>query len=313
MREHGPLPGWVGGWCRTHLGSGVDRVLLDARPASDAFGLRLDDGREVLVKSRARNAVRDSACVQVQRYAASAGVPCAAPLTDAVGWAGRSVHAEEWRPGGLVRHDAGPQHAADAARALATVLAVTSGVDVPTTSLTPNPVWVQVEHDGPRAWPPFAWLEDRQAASGIVLLEWLDEVQERVRARIARSSLPHVVGHADWEAQNLRWDGRTLHTVHDWDSLAALPEAAVVGAAAGSFASTDVPTLAPLVSSEVFLEAYQHAARRRLSPDEVEVAWAASLHPAAHNARGEIVVGSPLVAAAALREQAPERLRRAGA
>jgi hypothetical protein len=34
--------------------------------------------------------------------------------------------------------------------------------------------------------------------------------------------------------------------VHDWDSLAWQPEAALVGAASGSFASAGPPTLAPI-------------------------------------------------------------------
>jgi hypothetical protein len=103
------------------------------------------------------------------------------------------------------------------------------------------------------------------------------------------------------------------HTIHDWDSLAALPEAAVAGAAARAFASTDVPTLAPLSSSEAFLTAYQDATRRWFTADEVEVAWTASLYPAAHNARGEILFGNLPVAGDALRAQAEERLRRGGA
>jgi len=107
--------------------------------------------------------------------------------------------------------------------------------------------------------------------------------------------------------------GHQIQTIYDWDSLAAIPEAAVVGAAAGAFASTDLPTLAPLTSSETFLDAYEAAARRRFTSDEVEVAWAASMYPVAHNARGEILFGQPPVAGEALRAQADERLRRARA
>ena len=122
-----------------------------------------------------------------------------------------------------------------------------------------------------------------------------------------------MLGHADFEAQNLRWRGRDLWTVFDWDSLAWMPEAALVGAAAGSFASTEIPTLAPLDSSTAFVAAYQVARGRRFSPEEIEVAWAASIWPAGHNARGEALFGSAPTAGGPLREQAGERLRRAGA
>lgn len=60
-------------------------------------------------------------------------------------------------------------------------------------------------------------------------------------------------------------------------------------------------------------EEFEHAAGRRFTSEEVEVAWAASMYPAAHNARGEVLFESPRVAAVALRAQAEERLRRGGA
>ena len=112
----------------------------------------------------------------------------------------------------------------------------------------------------PRGCPQGPWRRTRSGSGGST-----------------RAPLPLVIGHADWEAQNLRWDGEAIHTIHDWDSLAALPEAAVVGAAAGAFASTNTPTLAPLASSESFLAAYEDAAGRRFTSEEIEVAWAASM------------------------------------
>jgi hypothetical protein len=98
-------------------------------------------------------------------------------------------------------------------------------------------------------------VDAQQARSGIGLPRWLEEIQQRIHRRLGRAHLPLVIGHADWEAQNLRWEGHTIHTIHDWDSLAVLPEAGVAGAAAGAFASTEIPTLAPLASSETFLAA----------------------------------------------------------
>jgi len=62
-------------------------------------------------------------------------------------------------------------------------------------------------------------------------------------------------------------------------------------------------------SSAAFLEAY----RRAFSGEELEIAWAAGLWPALHNARGELLYAQPPVALTALREQAEHRLRLAGA
>jgi hypothetical protein len=97
-----------------------------------------------------------------------------------------------------------------------------------------------------------------------------------------RSILQNVVGHGDWEAQNLRWLTGRPFVIYDWDSVVCLPEAAIIGAAAGAFASSDTPTLASLESSEAFLDAYQSRREHRFTPEEIQVAWAASLWPAIH-------------------------------
>ncbi len=86
---------------------------------SEVFGVRLDDGREVVVKSRLSGGGRANVCVEVQKRAAEAGVPCAAPLTGGIEFDSHTIHAEEWRPGGSMRQEDGPEHAAQAAQFLA--------------------------------------------------------------------------------------------------------------------------------------------------------------------------------------------------
>jgi hypothetical protein len=122
-----------------------------------------------------------------------------------------------------------------------------------------------------------------------------------------------VLGHADFEAQNLRWHGPEVWAVHDWDSLAWQPEAALAGAASGSFASDGPPMLAPVESSEAFLAAYQDIRGRLFTPLEREIAWAASLWMAAYNVREEALLWDTSVGRDTLRAQAAERLRRANA
>lgn len=136
-------------------------------------------------------------------------------------------------------------------------------------------------------------------------------IAARARARLLRATaLPRVLGHADREAQNPRRQGEQPYAVHDWDSLARLTEAAPAGAACGAFASTDIPTLAPLASPEAFLAAYQ-AERGPFGAEEREVVWAAGLWPALHDARAEILRGHPHTALTRVLAQAPARLHRA--
>lgn len=81
---------------------------------SEVLGVLLDDGREVVVKARPSGGGRANACVEVQKRAAEAGLPCAAPLTSGIERDGHTIHAEEWRPGGSMRREDGPEHAAQA-------------------------------------------------------------------------------------------------------------------------------------------------------------------------------------------------------
>lgn len=111
-------------------------------------------------------------------------------------------------------------------------------------------------------WPAAIFLDERDASG---LPPFIEETARRATNRLLAADLPCVLGHADWETQNLRRHGRTIWAVHDWDSLAWLPEAAIAGAASGTFASAEIPTLAPLTSSEAFLEAYQHERRRQFN------------------------------------------------
>jgi hypothetical protein len=71
--------------------------------------------------------------------------------------------------------------------------------------------------------------------------------------------------------------------------LADLPDwlPACVRRYAAVFASAGQPTLAPIHSSAAFLVAYQDIRGLVFTAVEQETAWAASLWPAAHNARWE--------------------------
>jgi hypothetical protein len=143
----------------------------------------------------------------------------------------------------------------------------------------------------------------------------LDRGHHPARAgKLAGCHLPPVLGHADWEAENMRWRHGEPHAVHDWDGLARLPEAAIAGSAAGIFAiHGKQPTLAPLESSEAFLHASESERGVRFSPYETEIAWAASIWEALHNARDELIYNRPRLSYERLKAERVERLTRAHA
>jgi hypothetical protein len=301
------LPGWLPGWCLDHLGGEPAGVLFQVESISVVFGLRLADGRDVVVKARADDG-RAGACVAAQARLAERGFPCARPLTPVTGAGSLAVHAEEFRPGGEMLCGDSPDVAVRYAEVFAWLMAGLAGVTV--APPLPNPRWVRWDHAGPGLWPAIGFLDSRDQS---VVPGSVADTAGRARRRILAAGLPCVLGHADFEAQNLRWHGGQVWAVHDWDSLAWQPEAALAGAASGSFASSGPPTLAPVQSSEAFLAAYQDLRGRKFTAAEQDIAWAASVWPAAHNARWEALHGQSPWCGDALRAQAAERLRRANA
>jgi hypothetical protein len=301
------LPDWLPGWCLDHLGGEPAEVLFQLQQVSTVFGLRLAGGRDVVVKARADGG-RAVSCVAAQARLARRGFPCARPLTPVTGVGSLAVHAEEFRPGGGVLHGDSPEVAARYAEVFARLMAELAGLTV--APPLPNPPWVRWDHADSGVWPAIGFLDRRDQN---VVPGYVADTAGRSRGRILAAGLPCVLGHADFEAQNLRWHGREVWTVHDWDSLAWQPEAALVGAASGAFASAGPPMLAPIDSSEAFLVVYQDLRGRLFTAVEQEVAWAASLWMAAYNAREEALLGDTQVGGDALRAQAAERLHRANA
>jgi len=303
LRESEVLPDGLDGWCLDALGSAPDEVLSVSLRVSRVFAVRLADGREAVVKARDHTLARAATCVEVQGRLADAGFPVAPPLTPVTGCRGLAVHAEEHRPGGEVAANSRPDAAAASGRLFArAAMLLRREAAAP----LPVPGWLDWDHAGLGPWPPNAMFDPQERLVG--LPPWLVDLASRTRRPLARAPLPGVLGHGDWEAQNLRWSGAEPYVVHDWDSLARLPEAALAGAAAGVFSSAVFTTLAPLESSAAFLDAYQSATGRALGAAEVEVAWAASLWPALHRARLELLYDLPPVAVAAVEAQADERL-----
>ncbi|MET8763919.1 hypothetical protein [Lentzea sp. NPDC004782] len=294
-------------WCAEHLGSPPVDVLFEHRSISQVFGLRLADGREVVVKLREDDG-RAESCVAAQAQLAGRGFPCPRPITPVARVGEMAVHAEESLPGGdLLRGDTpdvAVRYAAVFARLMAELATVTVRPPLP------NPRWARWDHSDPGLWPAIGFLDERdQSAVPAFILD----TAERVRKRLLAAELPCVLGHADFEAQNLRWRDGEVWAVHDWDSLAWQPEAALAGTAAATFANVPPPHLPPVESSEAFLQAYQELRGREFTVREREAAWAAGLWTAAHNARWEALHGAPPVSGDGVRTQATERLRRANA
>lgn len=140
---------------------------------------------------------------------------------------------------------------------------------------------------------------------------WLEDTAQGVRSRLAADSWPIVIGHCDWEAHNFGWQTGHIAVVYDLDSLGALSEPAIAGAAATVFASAPGgPVAADLAQTEEFLAAYR-CQRPNWDLDALEIAYAAGLWVLLYNARKELAGGGTGYVDH-LKHELEERLRRAG-
>jgi len=288
-----------------HLGSPPADELFRSGYLSAVMGLRLADDRKVVVKVRP-DSPRIAACVEVQRRMFQAGYPCPQPLTGAAPFGRDVATAEAYVPGGAMLPSA--DHAALAfAEAFARLIRlVPRPAEVPT--LDPPPSWAAWNHSEHGLWPaaedPGVNLNEAAGA------EWIDDAGRRARDRLRSSEYETVIGHCDWLAGNLRWDGDALLVVHDWDSVTADGEAVLVGFAAALYSTISADKLATVEDTERFLVAYGHARGSELSTDELERSWAAGVWTRAYDAKYQHTVGQLITSLS--QDEARERLRRIG-
>jgi hypothetical protein len=273
---------------------------------SVVVGLRLVDDREVVVKTRPL-ASRISGCLEVQRHLWANGFPCPRPVAGpAPIGAAETATAEEYVPGGvqLARDGPAPEHFARLLWRLIDQCAELRMED----RLSPPPPWVEWDHSRAGIWPRSDEGDDDFNADPEP--KWLDDVAAQARNVLLHFQAPHVVGHVDWESQNIRWHQRRPLVVHDWDSAAARPEATIAGAASAEFTvSGEPPSAATLAETERFLDAYQAARGVAFNHQELGAAWAAGLWVRAFNAKKTRV--HQRAETEAFADEAWERLRRA--
>ena len=267
-------------WCVKHLGSPPVEQFFGVQRLSTVHGLRLADGREVVLKVRGA-LERQRACTVVHEAMWQAGIPCPRPLAGpaplAVGAAAvlvvggedeeavdartLAVNAETWEGEGFAA--VGDLGADGYGRLLARMVGAAPAVDDLTTLDPPVP-WLHWDHGDPgRTWPPPA--SDRWDPHRIdhEIDPLIHEVARRARARLLApdvAALPRVAAHGDFEAQNCRWvpdeDGQPRLVIHDWDSVVAMPEAVLAGNSAFQYNSVLDCAITTLEQNDAFMAAY---------------------------------------------------------
>jgi Ser/Thr protein kinase RdoA (MazF antagonist) len=289
------------------LGARPIEILARGGHLSRVVGLLLADGRRVIVKVRPDQS-RLTGCAYVQSHLWHVGFPCPEPLVGPVPFGigtGLAASAETLIADGHML-DADAPGAVEAYAGLFAHLIQLAPPAAELSSLAPAPPWTAWDHPGPGVWPrPDDRSDDLNARPETA---WLDDVGRTVQRRLAARARDRiVVGHGDFEAQNIRWLGTRPVVVHDWDSVIVAAEPVLVGLAAAVWPAGAGP-LATIDQTAAFLAAYQHAAGRTWPDDEVGAAWAAGLWVRAFNEKKWRIDGQVALEPT----EAAERLRRAG-
>lgn len=294
-------------WVVATLGADPVALVFEAESLSRVRGMRLSDGRVIVVKIRPFES-RLVGCAAVQARLADQAFPCPAPIAGPDEVAGWAVSAETYLPGGeQLAPSAG---AGPFAALLAQLVSAASGA-VEASTLNPPPPWCAWDHRGRELWPK---VDDHgRDLNRVGGPGWVDDSAREVRGVLLSGDLgPSRVGHGDFESQNIRWAGSEPLAVHDWDSVIAQPEIAIAGLASAIWAARGEPGQAADVGqSEAFLDCYQDAARLQWSAAQLRLAWATGLWVRLFNAKKDAAIGGG-AHLDHLVEELDERLHRVG-
>jgi len=270
--------------CRHELGAPVEDALFHQSSIGAVTGVRLADGRKVVIKAHQPDWSRDQLCavVRLQQHVASAcglapevlagPVPLGRGFAVLEALAGRGVVRDAHQPR-VRRTQAGTLH-----RLVSCLEQFTSRSGLKPHVLTPLPGCL---------WPaPHSRLFDFDATKHGA--EYIDRI-----ARAARPLLEvegrMVIAHGDWRIEHLRFEGDEPVAIFDWDSLCVMSEPRMLGVAAHMFCADwsrdDIAQAPTLDEARAFVADYEAARGLEFTAAERRTCGAAFAYGVAYTAR----------------------------
>jgi hypothetical protein len=272
-------------FCCRELGAAVARPLFYRSSIGAVAGLELDDGRRVVVKAHQPNRSRSQLeqIVILQQHLASQRLLAPAVLAGPSPLGCGFAIAEAFDDRGVTRDAHQPEVRLAMARSLnAVVSALESFVE----SSLLDPPLLAVHAAGP-LWPkPHSRLFDFGATR--VGAEDIDHLAALARAQMVAEGRI-VLGHGDWRAEHVRFEGPDPVVAFDWDSLCKEAEPALVGFTAHAFCSDwtdpDAVQAPTLEEARDFVRDYELARSASFSFGERTLCAAAFAYSVAYTAR----------------------------
>jgi hypothetical protein len=271
--------------CGSTLHSPLAKTLFYRSSVGAVAGLELEDGRRVVVKAHQPSTTHAHLVevVRLQSIVASelrlAPRVLAGPLPFALG----TAVIEELVERGTIRDGHDPAVRSALARSLHDVVECLSPA-YEASRLAPSGL---IDIARKALWPkPHSQLFDFDAT--IQGAEYIDELAAAARVRMIPAGRG-VIGHGDWRAEHVRFEGNVPTVSFDWDSLHKAREPALVGAAAHMFCadwSKDGHVQAPtLAEARSFVGEYEAARGGRFTSGERALCAASFVYSVAYTCR----------------------------
>lgn len=282
------LRAFLDAWAKERLGSPIVKVRFRAGRVDVVWGVELEDGRAVVIKTHRSPVDLDATRVakDAQRLLAKAGFPCAVPLAGPDEVEGR-VLAAETLVDGMTPDGRDPASRLLLAEGLARHIEILREQSDVGRKAGPGPSWCHYQ-EGPWPAPHDPIVDFRSTPSGF---EWLDAFGRRAADQILahRDAENVVVGHADWYSGNTVISGNVLVGSFDWE-LVADTEAVIAGFAAACYASSSTGGGGLSTPEEVamFMRDYDAVRAQPLADRERRTAAGAAAWILAFNARWQV-------------------------
>jgi hypothetical protein len=276
----------VDDFCAAHMGAGVGEYDFYAASVGSVHGVRLRDGRRVVVKVHRGDTDRDHlrAVQRVQQHLNNAQFPGPRPLLGPTPLARGLAVVESTLDEGIWADG----HQSEVRRQMAAALARLVEICRPLAGL---PGLKSIRGSARDLWlaPHDRRFDFPGTSRGA---EWIDGLACAANEQLDRlAGGPVVLGHGDFKIEHLRFRDGAVSAVYDWDSLGVGPEPVLVASAAYAFTADwsreDYQCVPTLDESLSFIADYETARGAPFTPEERQMTSAGMVSFLAYGARCE--------------------------